>query len=142
MKEWEFGLQRVINFPPSRKQSERTFLLKTLAGCPESENKIVRLLNITMLEGNGNFSETDMFLIFSMLTGSSAGYTTLFHFLSNNWEVLKERYVYLFLIISCTYCIISVNFKYHSYVRLVLNSKCIFYLSGLFVVSFLLMIIY
>ncbi|XP_075971885.1 aminopeptidase N [Anticarsia gemmatalis] len=92
MKEWEFGLQRVINFPPSRMQSERTYLLKTLAGCPETENKINRLLNITMLEGNGNFSETDMFLIFSMLTGSSGGYTTLFHFLSNNWDVLKERY--------------------------------------------------
>ncbi|XP_026737338.1 aminopeptidase N [Trichoplusia ni] len=92
MKEWEFGLQRVINFPSSRKQSERTYLLKTLAGCPESEVKVNKLLNITMLEGNGNFSETDMFLIFSMLTGSSSGYTTLFNFLSNNWEVLKERY--------------------------------------------------
>ncbi|CAB3239534.1 unnamed protein product [Arctia plantaginis] len=91
-KEWEFGLQRVINFPSSRKQSERTYLLKTLAGCPETEAKIVKILNVTMLEGNGNFSETDMFLIFSMLTGSSAGYTTLFHFLSNNWDVLKERY--------------------------------------------------
>lgn len=92
-KEWEFGLQRVINFPSSRKQSERTYLLKTLAGCPESESKIIKILNVTMLEGNGNFSETDMFLIFSMLTGSSAGYTTLFHFLSNNWDVLKERWV-------------------------------------------------
>ncbi|XP_022825011.1 aminopeptidase N [Spodoptera litura] len=92
MKEWEFGLQRVINFPPSRKQSERTYLLKTLAGCPESEDKINRLLNITLLEGHANFTETDAFLIFSMLTGSATGYTTLFHFLSNNWDVLKERY--------------------------------------------------
>ncbi|KAH9643199.1 hypothetical protein HF086_012861 [Spodoptera exigua] len=92
MKEWEFGLQRVINFPPSRKQSERTYLLKTLAGCPESEEKINRLLNITLLEGHANFTETDAFLIFSMLTGSATGYTTLFHFLSNNWDLLKERY--------------------------------------------------
>ncbi|XP_023943502.2 aminopeptidase N [Bicyclus anynana] len=91
-KEWNFGLQRVISFPPSRKQSERTFLLKTLAGCPIEEFKIEKLLNITLLEGNGNFTETDLLLIFSMLTGSSQGYTTLFHFLSNNWEVLKEKY--------------------------------------------------
>ncbi|XP_053603710.1 aminopeptidase N [Plodia interpunctella] len=92
-KEWEFGLQRVINFPPSRKQSERTYLLKTLAGCPIDEYKINRLLNITILEGNGNFTETDLFLIFSMLTGSSQGYTTLFHFVNNNWDVLKEKFI-------------------------------------------------
>ena len=91
MKEWEFGLQRVINFPPSRKQSERTYLLKTLAGCPESEEKINRLLNITLLQGHANFTETDAFLIFSMLTGSATGYTTLFNFLSNNWDVLREK---------------------------------------------------
>ncbi|KAI5638662.1 hypothetical protein NE865_08718 [Phthorimaea operculella] len=91
-KEWEFGLQRVINFPPSRKQSERTYLLKTLAGCPEDPFKIMRLLNITVLEGNGNFTETDIFLIFSMLTGNPQGYTTLFRFLESNWDILKEKY--------------------------------------------------
>ncbi|MCP5810066.1 hypothetical protein NL321_28380, partial [Klebsiella pneumoniae] len=80
------------NFPPSRKQSERTYLLKTLAGCPIEEYKINRLLNITLLEGNGNFTDTDLFLIFSMLTGGSQGYTTLFHFLNNNWAVLKEKF--------------------------------------------------
>lgn len=89
--EWEFGLLRVINFPSSRKQSERTYLLKTLAGCPVDEEKILRLLNLTVLNGNGNFTETDIFLIFSMLSSSSKGYTTLFQFLSNNWDVLKER---------------------------------------------------
>jgi len=44
-EEWEFGLQRVINFPKTslaRKQNERTYLLKTLAGCPKDANKIER----------------------------------------------------------------------------------------------------
>lgn len=44
-EEWEFGLQRVINFPQNslaRKQNERTYLLKTLAGCPKDANKIER----------------------------------------------------------------------------------------------------
>ncbi|KAG6450130.1 hypothetical protein O3G_MSEX006399 [Manduca sexta] len=91
-KEWEFGLQRVIHFPPSRKQNERTYLLKTLAGCPEDEYKINRLLNITVLEENGNFTETDLFLIFSMLSGSPQGYTTLFNFVNKNWDVLKEKF--------------------------------------------------
>ncbi|CAG9795015.1 unnamed protein product [Diatraea saccharalis] len=90
-KEWEFGLQRVIHFPSSRKQSERTYLLKTLAGCPNDESKIIRLLNMTLLEGNGNFTETDIFLIFSMLSGGSKGYTTLFHFLNDNWDALKDK---------------------------------------------------
>lgn len=90
-EEWEFGLQRIINFPALRKQSERTYLLKTLAGCPIKASKIQRLLNITILEQNGNFTENDIFLIFSMLSGGSSGYTTLFNFLSENWEAIKIR---------------------------------------------------
>lgn len=90
-EEWEFGLQRVINFPASRKQNERTYLLKTLAGCPIKAEKIEKLLNITILEQNGNFTENDIFLIFSMLSGGSSGYTTLFNFLSDNWEAIKIR---------------------------------------------------
>lgn len=91
-EEWEFGLQRVINFPAGRKQNERTYLLKTLAGCPVDQWKIERLLNITVLEENGNFTDNDVYLIFSMLTGGANGYTTLFNFLQKNWDVIKVRY--------------------------------------------------
>lgn len=91
LEEWNFGLMRVIHFPKSRVQSERTYLLKTLAGCPVQPEKIVRLLNITILENNLNFTETDIFLIFNMLTGGSSGYTTLFNFLSDNWSAIKQR---------------------------------------------------
>ncbi|KAL4721440.1 hypothetical protein ACJJTC_003428 [Scirpophaga incertulas] len=94
IKEWEFGLQRVINFPYSRQQSERTYLLKNLASCPNDESKIVRLLNVTVLEGNRNFTDNDLLLIFSMLSsGPPTGYTALFHFLSNNWNVIREKLV-------------------------------------------------
>lgn len=89
--EWEFGLQRVMNFPASRKQNERTYLLKTLAGCPNQREKILRLLNITILEENGNFTENDIFLIFSMLSGGSSGYSTLFNFLQDNWDAIKIK---------------------------------------------------
>ncbi|KAJ8940801.1 hypothetical protein NQ318_007887, partial [Aromia moschata] len=92
-EEWEFGLQRVINFPPSRKQNERTYLLKTLAGCPNDSDKIERLLNITVLEQNGNFTDNDVYLIFSMLTGGANGYTSLFNFLRKNWDTIKIRQV-------------------------------------------------
>ncbi|KAF5300451.1 hypothetical protein FQA39_LY02250 [Lamprigera yunnana] len=92
IEEWEFGLRRVINFPPSRKQSERTYLLKTLAGCPIDSWKIEKILNITILEQNGNFTDNDIYLIFSMLTGSSSGYTTLFNYLSKNWNSLKRAF--------------------------------------------------
>ncbi|XP_063926090.1 aminopeptidase N [Zophobas morio] len=91
-EEWEFGLQRVINFPVNRKQSERTYLLKTLAGCPNEAAKIEKLLNITILEQNGNFTDNDVYLIFSMLTGSANGYTTLFNFLKKNWDTIKVRF--------------------------------------------------
>lgn len=94
-EEWEFGLQRVINFPrnsPERKQNERTYLLKTLAGCPKDTAKIERLLNVTILDQNGNFTDSDIRLIFSMLTGSAAGYTTLFNFLADHWDTVKQRF--------------------------------------------------
>nr|XP_050853795.1 aminopeptidase N [Vespula vulgaris] len=93
--EWEFGLQRVINFPQNsleRKQNERTYLLKTLAGCPKDTYKIQRLLNITILDQNDNFTDSDIQLIFNMLTGGVAGYTTLFNFLTEHWDTIKERF--------------------------------------------------
>lgn len=90
-EEWEFGLQRVINFPEGRVKSERTYLLKTLAGCPSQPSKIERLLTITVLEGNGNFTDNDISLIFKMLSGGSTGYTTLFNFLKDHWDTIKLR---------------------------------------------------
>ncbi|KAJ8917173.1 hypothetical protein NQ315_012665 [Exocentrus adspersus] len=91
-EEWDFGLQRIVNFPTSRKQNERTYLLKTLAGCPNDASKIERLLNITVLEQNGNFTDNDVYLIFSMLSGGANGYTSLFNFLRKNWDVIKVRF--------------------------------------------------
>ena len=91
MEEFEFGLQRVINFPSDRMQSERTYLLKTLAGCPNQPEKIMKLLNVTILEANGNFTENDIFLIFNMLSGGSVGYKTLLQFLRENWDAIKTR---------------------------------------------------
>ncbi|XP_058826210.1 aminopeptidase N [Topomyia yanbarensis] len=91
-EEWEFGLQRVINFPESRMQSERTYLLKTLAGCPIQASKINRLLNITVLDNNGNFTDNDISLIFKMLSGGSNGYMALFKFLQQNWDSIKLRF--------------------------------------------------
>lgn len=91
-EEWEFGLQRVINFPETRVKSERTYLLKTLAGCPVQASKINRLLNITVLEDNGNFTDNDISLIFKMLSGGSSGYMALFEFLQKNWDAIKMRF--------------------------------------------------
>ncbi|XP_015123465.1 aminopeptidase N isoform X2 [Diachasma alloeum] len=95
MEEWEFGLQRVINFPQKtieRKQSERTYLLKTLAGCPADKKKIERLLNVTILDKNSNFSDSDIHLVYSTLTGSATGYSTLFDFLVDHWDTVKQRF--------------------------------------------------
>lgn len=91
MEEWQFGIQRVIEFPKSRKQSERTYLLKTLAGCPTQPEKVLRLLELSILDDNSTFTENDQFLIFSSLTGTSSGYYTLFKFLSDNWTTIREK---------------------------------------------------
>lgn len=109
-EEWEFGLQRVINFPASRKQSERTYLLKCLVGCPMQAAKIERMLNLTILEENKNFTENDIFLEFNMLSSGSSGYISLFNFLSNNWDVIRERWSFLY---SFDLLIIIYYYKYH-----------------------------
>ncbi|KAK0073413.1 hypothetical protein PV325_009747, partial [Microctonus aethiopoides] len=92
MEEWEFGLERVINFPLDRKMSERTYLLKTLAGCPIDKMKIERLLNVTILNQNSNFSDADIHLVYSTLTGSATGYITLFDFVVDHWDEMKQRF--------------------------------------------------
>lgn len=91
MDEWEFGLKRVVNFPASRKQSERTFLLKNLAGCPNDPTKILKLLNAAIIEDNLTLSDNDILLIMAMLSGNCNGYTTLLKFLEDNWDFLKTK---------------------------------------------------
>ncbi|XP_034944906.1 aminopeptidase N isoform X2 [Chelonus insularis] len=94
MEEWEFGLQRAINFPKNteRKQNERTYLLKTLAGCPLDQRKIERLLNVTILDQNSNFTDSDIQLIYSTLSGSTTGTVILFDFLVRHWTITKEAF--------------------------------------------------
>ena len=91
MEEWEFGLKRVINFPASRKLNERTYLVKTLAGCPNDAEKIEKMLNVTVLQEHSSFTDNDVYLIFSQLTGGASGYTTLFNFLEKNWDEIKVK---------------------------------------------------
>ncbi|KOC69113.1 Aminopeptidase N [Habropoda laboriosa] len=94
-EEWEFGLHRVINFPqnsPERKRNERTYLLKSLAGCPKDTYKIERLLNVTILHQNENFTDLDIHLIFVTLSSGATGYTTLYNFLADNWDIVKQRF--------------------------------------------------
>lgn len=41
-EEWEFGMQRLVNFPSNRSISERIFLLKSLAGCSRDPDQYER----------------------------------------------------------------------------------------------------
>lgn len=91
MEEWEFGLQRVMQFPKTRPQSERTHLLKTLASCPTQPDKINRLLQLSILDDHSNFTENDRFLIITSLTRQSSGYYCLFNFLSENWMLIRQK---------------------------------------------------
>lgn len=52
----------------------------------------VRLLDVAVIDQNGNFSDNDIHLIFTMLTGSRSGYTTLFNLLEKHWDTIKKRF--------------------------------------------------
>lgn len=52
----------------------------------------IRLLQVSVLDQNENFTDGDIHLILSMLTGSAPGYTTLFNFLLEHWHTVKERF--------------------------------------------------
>ncbi|XP_018797242.1 PREDICTED: uncharacterized protein LOC108974080 [Bactrocera latifrons] len=92
MEEWELILKYVINFPENGIKSERTFLLKSLVGCPVQENKIHHLLNLTLLQNNSVFSNGDLFIIIRALAKEYVGYKTLFEVLSNNFMEIKVRF--------------------------------------------------
>lgn len=91
LEEWQFGLHRVMQFPKTRPQSERTHLLKTLASCPREPEKINRLLQLSILDDPSNFTENDRFLIITSLTRQSSGYYSLFQFLSANWMQIRQK---------------------------------------------------
>lgn len=91
--EWNFGLERLINFSPNRSMSERSFLLKTLAGCSKTEEKYEKLLNLTFLDeaANETFSEADRYTILSAMSEQPEGYRALYYYLRNNFESLKLK---------------------------------------------------
>ncbi|XP_034660437.1 aminopeptidase N isoform X1 [Drosophila subobscura] len=92
MDEWKLGLKHLSQFPKSRPQSERTFLLKMLVGCPSEQEKINHLLELVLLESSSNFTENDILLILNTLTGGSVGYTSLLKFVSKHWTLIQERF--------------------------------------------------
>lgn len=47
---------------------------------------------MAVLDQNENFTDADIHLIFSMLTGGATGYRTLFNFLHQHWYTVKERF--------------------------------------------------
>lgn len=91
MKEWELILNYVLHFPENGIKSERTFLLKSVAGCPLQENKIHQLLNLTLLQNNPLFSNGDLYIIIRTLAKESVGYQTLFEVLSYNFMEINVR---------------------------------------------------
>lgn len=47
---------------------------------------------MAVLNQNENFTDADIHLIFSMLSGSATGYKTLFSFLLEHWYTVKEQF--------------------------------------------------
>lgn len=47
---------------------------------------------MAVLDQNENFTDADVQLIFSMLTGSATGYKTLFNFLQEHFTTVKDRF--------------------------------------------------
>lgn len=47
---------------------------------------------MAVLDKNENFTDADIHLVFSMLTGSATGYKTLFNFLLEHWYTVKEQF--------------------------------------------------
>ncbi|XP_043064421.1 aminopeptidase N isoform X2 [Drosophila ficusphila] len=92
MEEWMFGLERISQFPKLRLQSDRTFLLKMLSGCPAQREKINYLLELAILKNVSFFSENDKILIINMITTRSIGYTTLLDFLSSHWANVYQMF--------------------------------------------------
>ncbi|XP_070136464.1 aminopeptidase N isoform X2 [Drosophila bipectinata] len=92
MNEWILGLERIMLFTKSHIQSDRTFLLKMLAGCPSQTEKIHYLLEVTMIRNISYIKESDLFLIFNMLGTETIGYSTLLNFIVENWDIVYQKF--------------------------------------------------
>ncbi|KAI5729003.1 hypothetical protein M8J77_024103 [Diaphorina citri] len=95
VEEWNFALDRFINFPSeNRTQSEKVFLLRTLSGCPQDAIKLEKLLNMTLINetSSKHFTEEDKFLVLqSMGIQNPGAHSILFVFLEKNWNSLKTN---------------------------------------------------
>ncbi|KAH8270161.1 hypothetical protein KR018_005007 [Drosophila ironensis] len=92
MEEWMLGFKLIDQLSKYHLQSDRVFLVKMLAGCPSQFEKIHYLLEITMINNSSTLTETDLILIINMMSTEPAGYTTLLHFISENWTFLHKRF--------------------------------------------------
>jgi aminopeptidase N len=54
-EEWNFGFERLSHLSSSKSTADRTFLLKTLAGCPRDPAKIEKCVFFNGLEINFSF---------------------------------------------------------------------------------------
>uniref|UniRef100_A0A8D9EEU3 Aminopeptidase N n=1 Tax=Cacopsylla melanoneura TaxID=428564 RepID=A0A8D9EEU3_9HEMI len=95
MEEWNFALDRFINFPSeNRTQGEKVFLLRTLSGCPQNATKLEKLLNMTLINetSSKHFTEEDKFLVLQAMGIQNPGaHSILFLFLEKNWSTLKAN---------------------------------------------------
>ncbi|RZF34619.1 hypothetical protein LSTR_LSTR008644 [Laodelphax striatellus] len=90
-EEWEFGVQRLVNFSPNRTVSERSFLLKTLGGCSRDTTRYMKLMNLMFLDeaANETFSEADRYAVLAAMSSEPQGHLAMYEFLKNNFDALK-----------------------------------------------------
>lgn len=91
MNDWILGLEQILLFPKSRIQSDRTFLLKMLAGCPSQPEKIHYLLEFAMIRNISYMKETDVSLILNVLGTETIGFSTLLNFIIENWDFVYQK---------------------------------------------------
>lgn len=91
MNDWILGLERILLFPKLHIQSDRTFLLRMLAGCPSQPEKIHYLLEFTMMRNISYMKESDVFLILNVLGTETVGFSTLLNFIVDNWDFVYQK---------------------------------------------------
>ncbi|CAB3360825.1 Hypothetical predicted protein [Cloeon dipterum] len=94
-EEWNFGFERFNHLSSSKAAADRSYLLKTLAGCPRDPSKIERLLTAILLSKGTKselFSDADIRLVLGEISGRHAGYLELFRFTKTHWKQLKENF--------------------------------------------------
>ncbi|XP_063218531.1 aminopeptidase N-like [Bacillus rossius redtenbacheri] len=90
MEQFERALTRLMDMLRQRQDSRSPRQVKLITNCARQPDKVERLLRTALLVRDTGFSDEDRHTVVNQLSAHHSGYSTMFSFLGDNWEALRQ----------------------------------------------------